>query len=59
MLAVGVMSNELKFFVYLAAVALLLLAAFRNGNEKVKLMPLGLALFVLPTLWDTFALAFD
>jgi hypothetical protein len=59
MLAVGVMSNELKFFVYLAAVAVLLLGAFRVGNEKVKLTPLGLALFVFPMLWDTFALAFD
>ena len=55
------MSVEIKFLFYLAAVICFVLAALpagRPGLSRVGLTPLGLALFVFPTLWDTGAAAF-
>ena len=57
------MSPELKFRFYLAAVVCFAISAF-SGNlragaaSRVGLVPLGLALFVFPTLWDAGAAAF-
>jgi hypothetical protein len=52
-----------KFFVYLASVACFALAALggaRRGRAATAevLVPLGLLLFVLPTLWDAGKAAF-
>ena len=63
------MDPEAKFFVYLAAVICFVLAAagegWRYGSRgrkglapRVVLVPLGLALALLPTLWDTAEAAF-
>ena len=53
------MSIELKFFFYLAAVVCFLVAAAGTRvRAQVSFLPLGLALFVFPTLWDTGVLAF-
>jgi hypothetical protein len=61
------MPNTLRFFVYLGAFICFLLAAVgsdlgRWGRpglaSRVSLLPLGLALLVLPPLWDTAELVF-
>ena len=55
------MSVEVKFFFYLAAVVCFGLAALPAGGKalaRLSLTPLGLALFVFPTLWDTGEAAF-
>ncbi len=55
------MSVEVKFFFYLAAVVCFVLAALPAGSNalaRLGLTPLGLALFVFPTLWDTGEAAF-
>ena len=53
------MSIELKFFFYLAAVVCFVVAAAGTRvRAQVGFLPLGLALFVFPTLWDTGVLAF-
>ena len=51
---------EIKFFFYLAAVVCFVVAALptRGPLARVNLTPLGLALFVFPTLWDVGVLAF-
>jgi hypothetical protein len=61
--------NEVRFFFYLAAVICLVLAALGEGwrygsrgrrglAPRVVLVPLGLALWLFPTLWDTGVAAF-
>ncbi len=61
------MDHRLRFFFYLAALICFLLAAVgtdlgRVGRpgmaSRMSLLPLGLALFVFPTLWDTAEAAF-
>jgi hypothetical protein len=53
------MDIKLKFVFYLAAVACLAVAAFAGRySARVGLVPLGLALFIFPTLWDTGVAAF-
>ena len=63
------MDNEVRFFFYLAAVVCLVLAALGEGwrygsrgrrglAPRVVLVPLGLALWLFPTLWDTGVAAF-
>jgi hypothetical protein len=61
------MDHKLRFFFYLAALICFLLAAFgtdlgRMGRpgmaSRLSLLPLGLALFIIPTLWDTAEAAF-
>ncbi len=55
------MDPQIKFFFYLAAVACFVVAALparRRGLAPVTFLPLGLALFVFPTLWDTGVAAF-
>lgn len=53
------MSVEVQFFFYLAAVVCFVLAALGSRvRADVAFVPLGLALFVFPTLWNTGALAF-
>lgn len=62
------MDVKLKFFFYLASVACFVLAALaqggragslgRAGSPPVGLLPLGLALFVFPIMWDTGVVAF-
>ncbi len=53
------MDITIKFFFYLAAVVCFALAAFATRlSARVSLVPLGLALFVFPTLWDTGVEAF-
>ena len=55
------MSVEIKFFIYLAAVVCFVLAALPGRSKalaRVSLTPLGLALFVFPTLWDAGQAAF-
>ena len=57
---------KIKFIFYAAAVACFVLAAVgstgrgggRGAMTRVSLVPLGLALFVFPTMWDTGAAAF-
>lgn len=62
------MSAETKFFFYLAAFVCFLIAASgeawkfgRRGRRglppSIALLPLGLALFVFPSLWDAYKLA--
>jgi hypothetical protein len=57
------MDPEIRFFFYLAAVVCLVLAAFaplarigartrRGATPVLTLLPLGVALFVFPFLWD-------
>jgi hypothetical protein len=61
--------NEVRFFFYLAAVVCLVLAALGEGwryggrgrrglAPRLVLVPLGLALWLFPTLWDTGVAAF-
>ena len=55
------MSVEIRFFFYLAAVVCFGLAALWGGGKamaRVSLTPLGLALFVFPTMWDAGQAAF-
>lgn len=63
------MHEKTKFFFYLGAVICFALAAAgeawkfgargrRGLAPRVVLVPLGLALFVFPTLWDTGEAAF-
>ena len=53
------MDIKIKFVFYLAAVVCFLLAAFADRfSARVGLLPLGLALFVFPTVWDTGVAAF-
>ena len=57
------MSNNLRFFCYLGAAACFALAALggaRKGNaaQPAVLLPVGLLLFVLPTMWDAGEVAF-
>ncbi|HUS61643.1 MAG TPA: hypothetical protein VMY34_05560 [Acidimicrobiales bacterium] len=57
------MDARLRFFCYLAAAACFGIAAL-GGTRRGKagqpnvLVPLGLLLFVIPTLWDSGAQAF-
>ena len=53
------MDIKIKFLFYLVAVACLVIAAFASRfSARVGLLPLGLALFIFPTLWDTGVAAF-
>ncbi|HEX2042067.1 MAG TPA: hypothetical protein VHF24_05450 [Acidimicrobiales bacterium] len=63
------MSDETSFFFYLGAVICFVIAAagadWRFGRlgrrgvaPRLVLVPLGLALFVFPTMWDTGVAAF-
>lgn len=63
------MDIEVRFFFYLAAVICLVLAALGEGwryggrgrrglAPRLVLVPLGLALWLFPTLWDTGVAAF-
>lgn len=53
------MSLEIQFIFYLAAVVCFVLAALGSRvRAQVAFVPLGLALFVFPTLWNTGVLAF-
>jgi hypothetical protein len=60
---------EVRFFFYLGAVVCLVLAALGEGwryggrgrrglAPRLVLVPLGLALWLFPTLWDTGVAAF-
>jgi hypothetical protein len=60
---------EVRFFFYLGAVICLVLAALGEGwrfggrgrrglAPRLALVPLGLALWLFPTLWDTGVAAF-
>jgi len=57
---------KIVFIFYLAAVVCFLLAAFqgsvaglgRGAVSRIGLVPLGLALFVFPTMWNTGSAAF-
>ena len=53
------MDIKLKFLFYLAAVICFAVAAFgARYSARIGLLPLGLALFIFPTLWDTGVAAF-
>ncbi len=63
------MSDKTSFFFYLAAVVCFVIAAAGEGwrfgrlgrrglAPRLVLVPLGLALFVFPTMWDTGVAAF-
>ncbi|MGH9164586.1 MAG: hypothetical protein ACRDZW_03600 [Acidimicrobiales bacterium] len=59
------MDPKIRFFFYLASVVCFALAALaqggragRAGASPVGLVPLGLALFVFPLVWDAGELAF-
>ncbi|HEX2272796.1 MAG TPA: hypothetical protein VHG90_02870 [Acidimicrobiales bacterium] len=63
------MSDKTSFFFYLAAVICFVVAAAGEGwrfgrlgrrglAPRLVLVPLGLALFVFPTMWDTGVAAF-
>ncbi len=63
------MSDETRFFFYLGAVLCFVIAAagadWRFGRlgrrgvaPRIVLVPLGLALFVFPAMWDTGVAAF-
>jgi len=53
------MDIKLKFLFYLAAVVCFAVAAFgARYSTRLGLVPLGLALFIFPTLWDTGVAAF-
>lgn len=53
------MSPQVQFFFYLAAVVCFVLAALGSRvRAQVAFVPLGLAFFVFPTLWNTGAAAF-
>jgi hypothetical protein len=63
------MSAELHFFFLLGSVVCLALASVRDASglgrratrrlpDQLSLLPLGLALFVFPLMWDAGAAAF-
>ncbi len=53
------MDIKVKFFFYLAAVVCFAIAAFgQRFSARIGLVPLGLALFIFPTVWDTGVAAF-
>ncbi len=53
------MDIKVKFFFFLGAVVCFAIAAFAERfRSRVALVPLGLALFVFPTVWDTGVAAF-
>jgi hypothetical protein len=53
------MSLQVQFVFYLAALVCFVLAALGSRvRAQVAFVPLGLALFVFPTVWNTGALAF-
>ncbi|CAN5137376.1 hypothetical protein BH24ACT1_BH24ACT1_01080 [soil metagenome] len=56
------MDPRIAFFFYLAAVVCFAVAAFGGqiggGRRSVGLVPIGLALWLFPTLWATGAAAF-
>ena len=55
------MDIKMKFFFYLAAAICFFLAAMgpnMRWGRRMELMPLGLFLWLFPTLWDTFDAAF-
>lgn len=63
------MDVEVRFFFYLASTICLVLAALGQGwrfggrgrrglAPQLVLLPLGLALWLFPTLWDTAVAAF-
>ena len=56
------MDDKIRFFFYLAAVIVWVIAAlgsgFKLGGKALALVPLGLALWVIPTLWDVGEAAF-
>ena len=59
------LDRKIVFIFYLAAVVCFLLAAFQGQTgrrgaalTRVGLVPLGLAFFVFPFMWDTGAAAF-
>lgn len=63
------MSDKTSFFFYLGAVICFVVAAAGEGwrfgrlgrrgmAPRLVLVPLGLALFVVPTMWDTGVAAF-
>lgn len=62
------LDNKLVFLFYLAAVVCFVLAAVQSSGRggfasrgaltRVGLVPLGLALFVFPTMWNTGVEAF-
>ncbi|HUS21854.1 MAG TPA: hypothetical protein VMZ66_07580 [Aeromicrobium sp.] len=55
----GGMSPEVQFVFYLAAVVCFVLAALGTRvRAPVQFVPLGLALFVFPTMWNTGVAAF-
>ena len=58
------MDPKIKFLFYAGAVICFVLAAAgdlprrRGAVARIGLLPLGLALFVFPTMWDTGEAAF-
>ena len=53
------MDVKLKFLFYLAALVCFAIAALGTRfNARISLIPLGLAFFVFPTVWDTAVVAF-
>ncbi len=53
------MDVRLKFLFYLAALICFAIAAFGTRfSARVGLIPLGLALFIFPIVWDTAVVAF-
>lgn len=53
------MDIKIKFLFFLAAVICFAIGAFAaRYSARVGLVPLGLALFIFPTLWDTGVAAF-
>ncbi len=53
------MDIKIRFLFFLAAVICFAIAAFAaRFSTRVGLVPLGLALFIFPTLWDTGVAAF-
>jgi hypothetical protein len=63
MVVVDAMDDQLRFFFLLGSAACFLLAVF-GGTKRGRilqpeaLVPLGLLLWVLPTLWDVYERAF-
>ena len=56
------MDEKIRFFFMLAGVIVWVLAAlgngFKLGGKAMALVPLGLALFFFPNLWDVGEIAF-
>lgn len=56
------MDEKIQFFFYLAAIIVWVLAAlgngFKVGSKGMVLVPLGLALFFFPALWNVGEVAF-